>query len=352
MFASMISRKLWVGLALAVLVISGGWLLRGGVGQDLSAAGQAFVATLTPEQKAIAVKAYDDPLRIEWHFIPKPLQDFPEREGLQVKHMNDQQRKAARVLLQAGLSNLGYQKAETIMSLEGLLHELEKSKENPLIRDPERYYYTIFGQPSPKGTWGLSIEGHHLSLNFVVTDGEIAASTPTFFGANPATVKSGLDFGPKPGTRVLAPEEEAGFALLALLTPAQKKTAMIDEKAPADIRAAGEPQSPATVPEGLSAAEMNEEQVAALWELLDAYCSNVRQEVGEARLDAITEAGIQKVHFAWAGASEPGIGHYYRVQGPTFCIEFVNVQPDAEGNVANHIHSVWRDMGRDFALDR
>ena len=137
-----------------------------------------------------------------------------------------------------------------------------------------------------------------------------------------------------------------------MLTPEQKKTALVEEKAPADIRAAGEKHTPDAPPVGLAAADMSKEQIAALWEVLEAYCANVPQEVGEARLDAITEAGIDKVQFAWAGASEPGIGHYYRIEGPTFCIEFVNVQPDAEGNVANHIHSVWREMGGDFALPR
>ena len=65
---------------------------------------------------------------------------------------------------------------------------------------------------------------------------------------------------------------------------------------------------------------------------------------------AIREAGVEKIHFAWAGADKPGVGHYYRVQGPSFLIEFVNTQPDAAGNVANHIHCVWRDLGGDFAL--
>lgn len=342
------ARRSWGLFAFAMLALAGGWWLRGGVGGDLTTSAQEFLASLTAEQKAVAVMKFDDPKRLDWHFIPKPLQGFPERKGLQVKNMDEKQRRAAHHLLQAGLSNLGYEKAKVIMSLEGLLRELEKSRKDGPIRDPERYYFTIFGAPAPKGTWGMSIEGHHLSLNFVVQDGKISATTPTFFGANPATVQSGLDFGPKPGTRVLAPEEDGGFALWRSLTPDQQKRALIDEKPPADVRGAAEPQSPADAPVGLAAADMTKEQVELLWDLLEAYCANVPQEVGEARLDEVNEAGIGMVHFAWAGAGEPGIGHYYRVQGPTFCVEFVNVQPDAEGNVANHIHSVWRTMGRDF----
>ncbi len=72
-------------------------------------------------------------------------------------------------------------------------------------------------------------------------------------------------------------------------------------------------------------------------------------EVAGERLAAIRDAGWDKVSFCWAGATEQGIGHYYRVQGPTFLIELVNTQPDAAGNPANHIHCVWRDMKGDFA---
>jgi hypothetical protein len=340
-------RKLAVVAAVAVVMVAGGWykLLYRGVGGDLTVTAKAFLETLTPEQKAQATLPYDNPLRLDWHFIPKP-----ERKGLQIKDMTDEQRKAAHHLLQAGLSNLGYEKVTTIMSLEAILRELEKSRQDGPIRDPERYYFTLFGEPDARGTWGLSIEGHHLSLNFVVQDGAIASTTPTFLGANPATVKGDHGLGHEPGLQVLKPEESTGFTLLHSLDEEQRKTAMISDEAPADIRAAAEPQAPHTAPEGLAAKDMTEAQVQNLWELLSAYTANMPQEVGEARLDAVQDAGIENVSFAWAGATQPGVGHYYRVQGPSFLIEFVNTQPDAEGNVANHIHCVWRDMAGDFAI--
>jgi hypothetical protein len=341
--------KRWlVLLALLAVAVGGGWaLLYRGAGAQMTASAEAFLASLEPEQRALAVMAFDDPKRLDWHFIPKP-----ERKGLQVKDMTDPQRKLAHRLLASTLSQVGYDKAETIMRLEAILRELEKSRADGPVRDPERYYFTLFGEPTPQGTWGLSVEGHHLSLNFVVNDGELAATTPTFFGANPAEVRNpaGTDF--EPGFRVLKPEEDLGFQLLAALAPEQKDKALIAEMAPADLRGAGEPQAPDTSPEGLPAAEMTEDQVKLLWDLLGAYCANVPQEIGEARLDRVAVEGIEKVFFAWAGASEPGIGHYYRIQGPTFLVEFVNTQPDAEGNPANHIHSFWRDTAGDFGIAR
>jgi hypothetical protein len=152
------------------------------------------------------------------------------------------------------------------------------------------------------------------------------------------------------GTRVLAKEETLAFDLLKSLSDEQRGKAIIAEKAPSDIRGPAEPQPPQEEPAGLAASAMNDEQHGLLRALVTEYAATMPEDVRRERLTAIQNAGLNKIHFAWAGAQEPGVGHYYRVQGPTFLIEFVNVQPDAAGNMANHIHSVWRDMRGDFAL--
>ncbi|HEY4312115.1 MAG TPA: DUF3500 domain-containing protein [Pirellulales bacterium] len=332
----------------AILAIAGGWLkLRpAGPGPDMVTAAQGFLSTLPADQRTTATIPFDDPARLDWHFIPKP-----QRKGLQIKQMDESARRAAHKLLESGLSHLGYDKAKTIMSLEALLRELEKAKTDSPIRDPERYYFTVFGSPDDAGRWGWSVEGHHLSLNFVVDHGHVAATTPTFFGANPAELRE--DFGDlKKGMRVLKPEEDTGFKLLASLTPEQRKKATIAEKAPNDLRGAAKPQAPQESLGGLSVAEMTAEQVTLLRALLKAYTDNMPESVAKGRLDALEQAGIDKIQFAWAGADKPGIGHYYVVQGPTFVIEFVNTQPDSAGNPANHIHSLWRDAKGDFGQGR
>jgi hypothetical protein len=282
---------------------------------------------------------------VGWHFIPKS-----HRKGLQIKHMSQPQRKAAFALLGSALSQVGYDKAREIMALEGVLHELEKNRRGGAIRDPERYYYTVFGEPTDTGRWGLSIEGHHLSLNFVVENGLVISSTPTFFAANPSIVQHQVTGGPKKGTRVLAKEESLAFDLVQSFNADQRAVAITADKAPREIRAAGEPQSPPYAHDGLSAAKMNPHQLELLKALIIEYAHNLPDDVAEQRLDAIEKSGYNKVYFAWAGADRPGIGHYYRVQGPTFLIEFVNTQPDAAGNPASHIHSVWRDPTGDFAI--
>jgi hypothetical protein len=314
-------------------------------GDSMTVAAATFLDTLTGDAKAKATMAYDDPKRVDWHFIPKPT-----RKGLQVREMNDLQRKMAHALLKTALSEAGYKKATTIMSLENLLADLEKGKKGGALRDSERYFFTIFGTPSNEGKWGLSVEGHHLSLNFVVENGEVVSSTPTVYGANPAVVMESAVESVKKGTRVLAKEEQLAFDLLASLTAEQRKTAVIAEKAIAEIRAAGEPQPPQDAPVGIAAGKLNAEQMKTLHALVQEYANNLPADVAEARLAKIKQAGVEKVYFAWAGADKPGIGHYYRIQGPTFLIEFVNTQPDGAGNPANHIHSIWRDMAGDFAI--
>jgi hypothetical protein len=314
-------------------------------GPAMTSAAGNFLKVLTEEQRKIVVLDYDTPKRVDWHFIPKP-----ERKGLQIKDMNESQRQAAHALLKASLSEIGYDKATRIMSLENLLRELEKTKKSSNIRDPERYYFTVFGQPSESGRWGLSVEGHHLSLNFVVEKGKVISSTPSAFASNPATVHNETPGSQPKGTRLLAKEEVLAFELLQSLTPEQRRVAIIAEKALSEIRAAGQPQPPQEAPAGIPASKLDEKQRKTLDNLITAYAENLPHDVAEARWAAIRQSGQDQIHFAWAGAVKPGIGHYYRIQGPTFLIEFVNTQPDAAGNLANHIHCIWRDMRGDFAI--
>jgi hypothetical protein len=149
---------------------------------------------------------------------------------------------------------------------------------------------------------------------------------------------------------VLAKEELLAFELVNSLDADQILNGVWSGKAPEDIRAAGEAQPPQTIASGIAAKALNKDQQKLLRTLIEVYAENMRPEVARRDLEKIDEAGFENVHFIWQGALEPGIGHYYRIQGPTFLIEFVNVQPDAAGNPANHIHAVWRDMAGDFGV--
>lgn len=252
-------------------------------------------------------------------------------------------------VLRAAVSQLGYNKATTIMQLESVLRKLE-GPGGANERNPEKYYFTVFGSPAQQAKWGLSIEGHHLSLNFVLQGNRIVDSTPQFFASNPAELKD--DFGGKmtKGLRVLRDEEEHGFTLVNSLSEEQLTQAMLPGDTPTEIRAAGTPQPPTDEARGIAASDLSTEQQATLKKLMQAYTSKMKPLVSQRRWKLINDAGFDKVKFAWSGAKQAGREHYYIVQGPTFLIEFVNYQADAAGNPANHIHCVWRDMQGDFDL--
>lgn len=296
-------------------------------------AARHFLDSLTPEQSARATFPFQEDERLNWHYIPR------ERKGLPLLDMTPPQRALAHALLSAGLSQQGYIKAVTIMSLEDVLRILEKA--DPNYRNPEKYYFSVFGEPSDTGTWGYRIEGHHVSQNFTVVNGRVAG-TPSFFGANPAEVREG----PRKGLRALAAEEDLARDLLESLTPEQKKVAIVDATAYKDIlttasrKAALEGQ-----PSGLSAAKMTKKQLDLLDTLISDYARNMPEQLAQARLDQLKKAGTS-LFFAWAGVEQRGGPHYYRIQAPTFLIEYDNTQ-----NNANHIHSVWRDFNGDFGLD-
>ncbi len=313
-------------------------------GGDTAVAAQSFLKTLSSDQLKIAQLPYEAPERVDWHFIPKPT-----RKGMQVKLMTPAQREASFQLLQSVVSQLGYKKATTIMSMEKLLYELEGGK-GANIRDADRYYFTVFGDPAGSERWGLSIEGHHMSLNFVLQGDQVISSTPQVFAANPATIKTKNASGFELGARILAREEQLAFDLVNSMTAEQKAVAIFDQTAPKEVRHAGVAQPPTDAAIGLPFEKLNADQQKLLRSLLEEYCAAMPDPVAEARLKELEASGWEKIHFAWAGATEPGIGHYYRVQGPTFLVEFVNTQPDAAGNVANHIHCYWRDIRGDFAL--
>lgn len=315
------------------------------VGAAMTEAAKNLVASLDDAQRAKTVLAFDNPARLDWHNIPKP-----ERKGLQVRDMNPEQRKRCHVMLQAALSETGYEKAVRIMALENNLREGEKNLKGSPLRDPERYFLTIFGTPDTKGMWGWSFEGHHFSLNFVVSDGQVVSDTPSFWGANPATVHVFVPGGPNEDVRTLAQEEQLALDLVGSLDDAQRKKAIIADKAPAEYRAAGQPQPPDAAPEGLEAKQMSDTQKKNLRTLLETYNRNLAPAVAQSRLAAMEAAGLDRVYFAWAGSTKPGVGHYYRIQGPTFVLELINVQSDPQGNPANHIHSVWRNVRGDFGV--
>jgi uncharacterized protein DUF3500 len=318
----------------------------------MAAAGAKFLASLTPEQRQQAAFAFGGEERLHWHFIP--TETFP-RKGLLVRSMTEPQRKLAHELLKSGLSQRGYMTASQIMDLETVLGALEAEQRAsappradgrpapaPLERNPEKYFFSVFGTPSPKDTWGWRVEGHHVSLHFTVINGSLVAGAPTFFGSNPAEVRQG----PKKGLRILGAEEDAARALLESLDAAQRTKAIVNATAPGDMITMANVDITPLSPAGLAADAMTPAQRDLLMKLVEVYTGYMAADIAADRAAKLKKAGVEKIAFAWAGETERGKKHYYRVQGPTFLIEYDNTQNDG-----NHVHSVWRDFVGDFGRD-
>jgi len=305
----------------------------------MSDAANDFINLLNKDQKAKALYGFDTAERYNWHFVP-----LDNRKGIQMNDLNEKQKAAAIRLFKTGLSDEGLAKATAIMELESVLKVLENHADTDHYRDPGKYFVTIFGVPSSTAVWGWRLEGHHISLNFSSDSGKLVSGTPGFMGANPAIVLSG----PRKGTQVLKKEDEIAFDLLHSLTGDQLKKALVDTVAPAEIITFASRKAMIENPRGISYTSLTGKQQEIFMQLLSVYIHRYKKLFADEMMKDIESAGMDKLLFAWAGSHEklPGHPNYYRIQGPTIIIEFDNSQ-----NNANHIHTVVRDLKRDFGGD-
>jgi hypothetical protein len=307
--------------------------------QPLTASAAALrLRELTPTaQHAALMQPFTLEARSDWHYTPR------RRAGIAWKEMSGAQRSATTELLRSALNESGLDKVRAVMALEIALRELETFG---LQRDPDNYAVALYGEPHARDKgWGWRIEGHHLSLHWTLQGDRYVATLPQFFGANPARVPR--DFGPRvrAGTRVLGNEEDLARALLLSLSPQQRSRAIFDARPYGDIVTRNAERAAAPQTQGIAFASLSAAQQAQLLSLITAFAEHLRPELVEARLARVrANDGLQTLHFGWAGASEPGQPHYFRVQGAAFLIEFDN-------SGGNHVHSVWRDFNGDWGRD-
>lgn len=329
---------------LAVVLCVGGavtlqTLQRGQAAGMMAAAAGDFLASLPEAQKAQAAFAFDSEERSRHHFIPP---EVFERRGVSYADLGFEQKVRAQELLRSGLSRRGYLTAREIMEVEGILGVLVEGEGRRFARDPDAYWVSVFGTPSAAGTWGWRWEGHHLSLHFTVVGGEATVSTPTFLGANPATVPSGA----RKGLRAMKAQEDTARDLLASLDAGQREAAIFDDVAPTNVVTGADLVVDPLDPVGIQGSALSSAQQEMLMAVVDSYVGLMADDVAELRRAAVAEGGIEDTWFAWAGPTARGEVAYYRVQGPNFLIEFDNTQEDP-----NHIHAAFRDFDGDLGRD-
>jgi Protein of unknown function (DUF3500) len=362
------------------------------VAERMAEAAAAWLAALDDEQRAVAIGPSPaggdeaDAERQRWFYTPT------DHGGLTFHEQRPAQQRLAMALVAAGLSEAGYVSVATVMGLENVLDRTEgftATFGRERGRDPGLYYLRVFGEPGGAAPWGWRFGGHHVSLNNLVVDGRVAATTPCFLGADPAS-------SPLLGGSVLRPlaaPEDLGRELVRSLPPALAERALLLPRAPSDIvggnrsrLAEGDGVIPLSgiwrgrfpdpaeqadlerrsnaidaasgldgadhravaltdAPKGVPAAELDAGQREILRALLGTYLDRVPEGVSPLPRYA-DDAALDAVHVAWAGSTAPGEPHYYRLQGPRLLAEWDNTQRQV-----NHAHSAWRDPESDFGLD-
>lgn len=307
--------------------------------REISAAVRSWLAGLDDDQRALATFPFETSERFVWAYTPGP------RKGLAIRDMRPDQRAASSAIVASTASSRTADEIRRIIALETVLGQLERAGGGSgwTRRDPELYWFAVFGDPGSSKPWSWRLGGHHVAMHVTVLDDRVIGATPSFLGANPAVIPSG----PDTGTRMLPGEESLARGLLADLTYEERALAVVDQVAPADILTGnGRLADSRAVPAGIRHMDLRPSGRAALERLIRHYVERVRPEVADRAWERISSAGLDDVTFAWAGSDVQGHGHYYAIRGPSFVIEYDNTQ-----NGANHIHAVWRDLESDWGAD-
>lgn len=354
------------------------------VAAAMAAAAADWMSGLDPDQRRAGLWGAPGGIaereRRRWFYTPT------DHGGLPLSEQSPVQQRRAMALVASGLSTEGYDLVSVILGTENILDRVEgfsSQFDTARGRDPSRYYLRVFGDPTVSSTWGWRFGGHHVSLNFLVIDGEVRATTPRFLGLDPAV-------SPLPGGAELAPLSgftAAADQLLSSLDATALEAAVLLDRAPSDIvlgnrpafeggaemmrlhevfrrrrgdedlierlRLGGEALNAKTGlsaedhahlvmtndPRGVSASLLGPAQRRHLEALVSAY--------QEPLVHALRRAwDADELHFAWAGPPDVRAPHYYRIQGDGLLIEWDNTSRDA-----NHAHGVVREISNDFGGD-
>ena len=343
---------------------------------------RALLESLEPAQTDAATWPFADQERELWFYTPT------DHGGLPLASMTATQHRLTHRLVATGLSEAGYVTASAIIGLENVLDRLENwavhyGRER--ARDPLLYWVAVFGEPG-SDAWGWRFGGHHISLNYTILGGEVASTTPLFFGADPASAPL---LGPHPH-RPLGGAEDLGRELVRSLSDTQVPVALVSSVPPTDIiggnrsrLADGDRMLPlpevwrgrfeaeldnyladvqagaeaslalteehldtlrlTTKPKGISAADLTGDQQELLRAVLDVYLDRLPPDLADAEKAKFDGDRLGELSFLWAGATEPNQPHYYRIQGADLLVEYDNTPRSG-----NHVHAVWRDLRRDF----
>jgi hypothetical protein len=303
--------------------------------QAVESAARAFLRSLSAADRARATFAFEGAERTRWHWtIPSSV----PRNGLPLGALSPQQRRLGLALLRASSSAVGYRKAVDIMALQGVLQRMDTGLGDSF--DADRYYVSIFGSPGAR-VWGWRFEGHHLSRHFTIVGKQLVAE-PFFLGAWPTRAGSAYRTIAR-GERTMPREEDAARELVLSLDGALRRRVVFSTESLTDHLTQNAVRVRPLERVGVRVDELPSRAQRRVLEIVHTYLANHPPALERSAFARVERAGLGRAWFGWAGSTRPGVPQYYRLQGPTFLLEFDNSR-----NSGTHIHSVWRDFERDF----
>ena len=323
--------------------------------RPMAEAAQAFLAALSPDQRAKAMFPLDAAERRTWINVHMYL----FRHGVLLDDLPVATRHLALELMRSTLSARGYGLAQDLMRLNQFLADFTGS---PDEYGQWAYFVSIFGDPSNGEPWGWQIDGHHLNLNVTIV-GDQLVITPLFFGSEPTSIHAG----PYAGTQVFVTEEQAGLQLVRSLDASQAAKAIVrtsihPEDLPRELQhpfdgrmQGGAFHDNAVLPSmGVKATDLSDTQRRLMLNLASVYVGYTREGHNEYRMDEV-EAHLDETWFSWMGATDDHGAFYYRLHSPVVLIEFDHhpgVVFDNEVPSRNHVHTLVRTPnGGDYGAD-
>ena len=308
---------------------------RGGTSQTIVAAAQGFLDSLSDEQRAAAVYAFDDPQRANWSNLPA---EMSRRNGVRIRDLDAAQQAALGDFLETALSPEGYATVQGVVGAEDALGESWWA--GLLGWGSDNYFLAFFGEPATEQAWGWQFGGHHLGVNVTVVGGRSYLS-PTFVGIDPAVYeRDGVTVMP------LAAQAAAGRALFQGLDGAAQQAARLDilPAAAGEILTGAGQDGVIPALAGSKAGDWPAAQRQQLRDTIALWVGMLPEESAQLRMAEIA-ADLEETSFAWHGALDGSGPIYYRIQGPTLIIEFSNEDVAAEGG---HYHSVYRNPVNEY----
>ena len=307
------------------------------------AATKKFLVTLDDAQRGKVVFDFkDEAQRKRWSNLPTSI---VKREGLRMGDLTKPQRDAVLAILAAALSQQGYEKVLQIVDGDEMLKTADNGggRRGPggqAMFGRDNYYVSFLGQPSATEPWMIQFGGHHLGINITLA-GEQGTLAPSHTAAQPAIYElEGRT------VRPLGRETDKAFALINSMDEAQRKKAILGFQMHDLVLGPGR-DGQTTQAEGIKGSDLNEKQRESLLDLASEWIGIQNEATSKGKMEEVKK-NISETWFAWSGPTENGTAAYFRIQGPTFIIEYAPQR--LGGDPTKHIHTIYRDPTNDYGV--